>query len=440
MIDAPRRLGPGLLELHASVLRGQCTHVDRVRWCLDAIDAREAEVRAWVLIDRDGALESARRLDLAIASGRDLGPIAGAVLGVKDIIDVSDMPTRAGAFPPDFPASPIDAPLVRSLRDAGSIILGKTVTTAHAFLDPPPTANPHDLTRTPGGSSSGSAAAVAAGFCEAALGTQTGGSLVRPASFCGVAALKPGFGVLPTNGIRELARSLDHPGFLARGVEDLDALFRAATSRAFDPPLDASTPRLARLRGFLDDTASPEMRSALDLSSALLGSAGSQVRNACVDEPSFTRIHDDYVNIIATEAAQAHRGPFQSDTACQYYPARIRALIEQGFRISAPDYLESLGPTRDRHLQAFLPLFDEADLLLLPSAPGEAPDPSTTGDPYFNSPVSYLGLPVIGLPMPVSPGALPLGVQLVGRPGSDVVGSLFRHALWVERVLGRRPT
>ena len=206
---------------------GETTCLDVLQSCLDRIDEKERAVRAWVLVDRDGATLQAQALDAELQAGRDRGPLHGIPIGVKDIIDVKGLPTGCGDPRGSGHVAAEDATIVTRLRDAGAVILGKTVTTAWAWIDPPVTRNPWKLDRTPGGSSSGSAAAVACGMCLGAIGTQTGGSIIRPAAFCGVAGMKPTFGHVSTTGIFPFAPSLDHPGPIARSVDDLMVLYRA---------------------------------------------------------------------------------------------------------------------------------------------------------------------------------------------------------------------
>ena len=204
---------------------GETTCIKVVQSCLDRIDEREHEVHAWVLVDRTGALSQANLLDAELRSGRDRGPLHGIPIGVKDIIAVEGMPTCCGMTGWEWNTPLVDAAVVSRLRAAGAIILGKTVSTAFAWIDPPETRNPWNLERSPGGSSSGSAAAVACGMCLAALGTQTGGSITRPAAFCGVAGMKPTYSYIDSEGIFPLSPTLDHPGFIARSVGDLKLMF-----------------------------------------------------------------------------------------------------------------------------------------------------------------------------------------------------------------------
>lgn len=415
----------------------------RLEECLGRIDAYEDKVGAWAYLDRERAYDEALKMD---AMTRDLDlPLRGVIVGVKDIIDVGGMPTRCGMEAwseggrrvPEGPASQdSESPVVRRLREAGALVLGKTVTTAHAYLDPARTRNPHDYSRSPGGSSSGSAAAVSAGMCDLALGTQTGGSLLRPASYCGVYVIKPGFGVLETQGIRELARSLDHPGMMARSLPLLKHAFHvvanAAERRArWEGPLRVGVFE----SGLLQHVELGMFRRfgwAVETLEAELG----RDSMARVREPEgFAEIPEYFQTILSVEAAQVHDvggAEGQGDL-----PPRIRELCERGRQTSEASYVRAIE--RQKSLQAGArALFEECDVLLFPSATGVAPDPSTTGNPILNSIWSFLGLPVIGLPLPVSSSELPLGLQIIGKPGSDLDGSLFDTAQQIDVLLRKR--
>lgn len=415
---------------------GRLSCRERVERCLSRIDEHEARVRAWVHVDREGALDQADRLDsVPVGHWPDPRLAYGAVLGVKDIVDVAGLPTSAGVEPRSTRPALRDAPLVARLREAGAIILGKTVTTAHAWIDPPITRNPWDSNRTPGGSSSGSAAAVALGMCEAAIGTQTGGSLIRPASFCGVYALKPSYGALPTDGIRELARTLDHAGFLGRSVLDLAILFGTARDDR-ELPAYPIAPRIGRVRGPYEERASEAMNSALDLAHKSWIGAGASVTDLDLTS-QIEGIREHHYTIMSAEAAHRHGGTTVSVPE-SIYPPRIRELIHDGMSVSATEYLAAVE-RRTIAISHYDMRFDRFDVLVLPSATDEAPDASTTGDPAFNSPWSYLGFPVLNLPIAGPPESLPLGAQLVGKPGSDVARSLFRFGMWCEAILRGDP-
>ncbi len=322
------------------------------------------------------------------------------------------------------------------------MILGKTVTTQFAWIDPPPTRNPWNLERTPGGSSSGSAAAVALGMCLGALGSQTGGSITRPASFCGVCGFKPSFGALSTEGIVPFAPSLDHPGPIAPTVRDLALLYQALKPN--DPAgwkvpvlTDLTRPgRMGRLRGFFDTRAEPVMRQAVDDAVDAFTAAGAVVAEVPMPD-DFDVVHHHHRVIMAGEAAAGHERRFAEHR--DDYAPRIAELVAEGLSLPAAEYIRCR-----RHLEQArwswqtIQYQDEAYReirnLITPAAIGPAPDTSTTGDPIFNSPWSYTGRPTISLPIGLSPDGLPLALQLVGCHGED---RLFRAALWCEAVIRR---
>src|SRR5690242_18946301 len=255
-----------VLTIHAAaadIRAGRLSPVDLLESCLGRIDRLEERVRAWVLVDRDGARAEARRLADELKRGQYRGPLHGIPIGIKDIFDVFDWPTAAGSRLWANSVARQDATVVRKLREAGAVFVGKTVTTQYASFDPPPTRNPWDLTRTPGGSSSGSAAAVATRMCLGALGSQTGGSITRPASYCGVAGCKPSYGYVSCHGVVPLAHSMDHPGPIARCVRDLAILLQTIFDETClsAPDLLAALggeiepPQLCRVRGLFEDRA-----------------------------------------------------------------------------------------------------------------------------------------------------------------------------------------
>jgi Asp-tRNA(Asn)/Glu-tRNA(Gln) amidotransferase A subunit family amidase len=434
IFPAPREtiagVGPALRE-------GRLTCGQLLEGCLARIDQREPEVRAWVLLDRDGARAQAAERDAERASGRWRGPLHGIPVGIKDIIDVAGQPTAAGSrLWVDHATA--DAEVVARLRAAGAVILGKTVTTAYAAFDPPVTANPWANDRTPGGSSSGSAAAVACRMCLGAIGSQTGGSITRPASFCGVAGLKPTHGCVSLHGIRPLAPSLDHVGPIARTVADLELLWKAMAGpdpggNSFEPGADPlPPPRLGRLHGIFDELADAAMRAALGQTVAVLEAAG-----ATLTEPPLPSLFGDVLRrhrvIMAAEAAALHEHRLAEHP--DDYPPKIRGLIEQGTTTTAPEYLRCREHQR-RLGREILSCFDGVDALIVPATLGPAPERSTTGDPAFNSPWSYTGLPVVSLPIGLAPDGLPLAIQLVGRPFTEA--RLFATARWCEESVSPR--
>lgn len=415
---------------------GRISCLELVERCLARIDQWEGEIRAWVLIDRDGARGRARELDDDLQAGRWHGPLHGIPVGIKDIIDVAGWPTRAASAWLAQGIAERDAPVVEALRAGGAVILGKTVTTQFAAFDPPPTRNPWNASHTPGGSSSGSAAAVATGMCLGALGSQTGGSITRPAAYCGVAGFKPTYGRLSVEGILPLAPSLDHPGPIARCVGDLELLFDALAGAKVEgrsSKLESKEmPRLGRVRGMFDERAERAALEVLERGLGWLRDAGAYIGDIALPA-GFDEVLPNHRVVMAAEAAACHESWFASH-ADDYQP-RIRSLVEEGLAIRATDYLRCRR--HQTRLQQEMPaVFNGLDALVCLAAPGPAPDPSTTGDPAFNSPWSYTGLPTVSFPIGLAPDGLPLGLQIIGPAHGE--GELFRVAAWCEEVIRER--
>jgi aspartyl-tRNA(Asn)/glutamyl-tRNA(Gln) amidotransferase subunit A len=417
---------------------GQTTCALVLEKCLDRIEEWEPRLKAWVRVDRVGAMEQARALDEERAGGKYRGPLHGIPIGIKDIIDVKGLPTAAGYEPWRDHIAACDAKLVAQLREAGAVILGKTGTTQFAWIDPPPTRNPWNLERTPGGSSSGSAAAVAVGMCLGAIGSQTGGSIIRPASFCGVCGLKPAYSEVSDEGVFPFAPSLDHPGPIARTIGDLRLLFDAihVPKLGTNEGDRARPPRLGRLRGFFDHRAEPVMTRALDTAVASFTAAGAEVFDLPEDFLDFEAIVRDHRTIMCSECAAGHRERYAAKR--ESYAPRISALIEEGLATSAPDYViarDRQGPLQV-HLAVLMSYPFSCDALVMPATIGPAPETTTTGDPAFNSPWSYLGQPAVSLPMGLAPDGMPLALQLVYH-GLGETRTLLETAAWCEDVLRR---
>lgn len=430
----PHSALPRTITAAAPLLRrGELTPVDLVEACFARIDRHEPKVHAWAYLDRDRALADAKRLTDELQRGEDRGPLHGIPVGIKDIIDVYDMPTGCGSKLWANSYARKDATCVARLRQAGAIILGKTVTTPFAFLDPPPTRNPWNLDRTPGGSSSGSAAAVACGMCFAALGTQTGGSVTRPASFCGVYSIKPTHGRINTDGVLPFAPTLDTVGVMANSVPDLAHVYQAVAgpssviedcAREIESPADLGTQRqigIKRLRGIFDTLAEPVMKAALD--QLCLGSS-------IVPPPGFSEVHARHRVIMVVEGASVHESRFRRHP--DDYPPMIAALIEEGMRIPAVEYRRALEFRQS--FQNDMPASRDLTILATPAAPGPAPDPSTTGNAVCNAPWTFLGMPTVSLPFAWTPDGLPLAIQLTGWWNGE--SKLLGEAAALESRLG----
>jgi Asp-tRNA(Asn)/Glu-tRNA(Gln) amidotransferase A subunit family amidase len=428
---------PGAAEAARSVRLGQLSPLDLVEESLRSIDALDGVLQAWVHVDRAGTLLVARERYEGARHGTAVGKLIGIPVGIKDIIDVDGMPTRAGASDFAHRLPERAAPVIERLRYEGAIILGKTATTQFAYLDPSPTRNPWNPEHTPGGSSSGSAAAVASGMIPLALGTQTVGSVLRPAAYCGIAGLKPTHGLVSTAGILPLAPSLDHVGVFARSVADAALALSviadpdgAAAAITTATPDSLPSPSIGALRGFGDERVSDEVKRHIESIAERLAAAGAAIH----DIPSPFSIAD--VQAISTpilryEAAQYHR-PLYAEHGDEYAP-QIRGLIEAGLQMPESAYIDAKARQSEFRV-ALSSLLEGLDALLLPVAPSTAPKGlGSTGDASFCAPASTAGLPSIALPTALGEGGLPLAVQLVGRAFEEP--ALLGVAAWVEAQL-----
>ncbi|WP_440465657.1 amidase [Pseudomonas sp. YH-1] len=422
----------GLVQAAEAIATRELSSVELATDCLAVVAAKESKVGAWVHIDPDQVLREARRLDNELVRG----PLHGVPVAIKDIIDTCDMPTCSGSSIYAGRRPAMDAASVALLKRAGALMMGKTVTTEFAYFKAGKTRNPHHLDHTPGGSSSGSAAAVASLMVPAALGSQTAGSLIRPASYCGVVGYKPTYGDFPTMGVKGLSHSLDTLGVLTRSVEDArllrsvltaDTVFPFSSSERWIPSIG-----LCRTPDWLQ--ASPETRHALEQLLLSLGACGARVGDAQLP-PSFALFADMQRKVMAYETARS-LAP-EHDGYRDQLSEPLLALIEYGQSLSTEEYSEARS-SAEQGMAATSSVFDEWDVLLAPSAPGTAPLASEgTGDPLFSRLWMLLGVPTISLPALTGQNGLPIGIQLVGsRFGDD---RLLRAAQWVERVLLDRP-
>ncbi len=425
---------PSCLSASADLRARRVSSVSLVQHCLAQIDRYESRIHAWVRVDREGVLRQAEQCDLELRQGHDRGPLHGLPLGIKDIIDVAGMPTEAGSPLRRGQIATQDAPLVAKLRSAGAIILGKTVTTEFAGFDPPPTHNPWNLDRTPGGSSSGSAAAVALGMCLAAIGTQTGGSIIRPASFCGIVGFKPAQGAVSLSGIVPISVELDHPGPMTRSLADAHALYRVigeANAPGVGSTLIPAAPRrLGRLVGAWIEAASSDVRGTLNTAVSRLAATGVEVVD--VELPaSFADMHRCHRQIMAHDYYVGHRESWSLHRD-QYGP-KVGSMIDEGSRISDTEYAAALAHQRAfrRELAEHWPT---CDALVMSSTVTVAPGLDSTGDPRFNSPWSYTGYPCVTLPCGLGEAGLPVGLQLIALP--EHTERLFNVSAWCEQALG----
>ena len=393
--------------------------------CLERIAQRDREVHAWAFVDPERALAEARARDRETPRSA----LHGVPVGIKDVIDTADMPTEYN--------SPIyrghqpkwDAACVALLRRAGCVILGKTATTEFANNHPAPTRNPHNLAHTPGGSSSGSAAAVADRMVPLALGTQTGGSVIRPGAYCGVAACKPSFGSINRAGLKFVSESLDTIGVFARKVDELGPLLHVLTGRPLSETPSAK-PRVGLCRTPRWSEADGETQANLEGAAQALAKAGAQVRDFDLPKGSAA-LFDRHSAVMGYESARALAWEYTQ------YPEQIssnlRPRLEAGWRVTRQDYDEVRGIARSCRRQLAEQL-REFDFLLTPSAASAAPASlASTGSPVFNRAWTLFGVPCVTLPFGAAANALPLGVQLVGAFDQDM--ALLEWAKWAARQL-----
>ncbi|MCG6968045.1 MAG: amidase [Chromatiaceae bacterium] len=423
---------------------GALSAVELTISCLRRIAAREETVQAWTCLDEQLALTQAQQLDAYRQTGRPLGPLHGLPVGIKDIIDTQDLPTENGNALDAGRQPEQDAAIVTRLRTAGAVILGKTVTTECAFLAPAKTRNPHNPGHTPGGSSSGSAAAVASGMVPFAVGTQTGGSVIRPASYCGVVGFKPTFGLVPRNGVLRTSRRLDTVGTFGRTIEDAALL---ADALAGCDPGDPDTRPMAPPRLLETALSEPPVTPQLAF---VRTPAWADIDPDCAE--GFAELVEalgdacDEVGLpdVFAEGATAHRRIMMADIAHnlrRYYDrgserlaAQTRSAIEEGRSIAAVDYLAA-NDWREPLYAGLQEIFERFDAIVTPAAPGEAPlGLGSTGSAAFNVLWSLTGVPAVTLPLLTGANGMPVGVQLVGPRNDD--GRLLRTARWLVRSLG----
>ncbi len=426
-------------ELIPKLRAGEVSSEDLVRDCLAQIKTTDGAVHAWAHLDETQAMDQARALDKLRRDGRPLGGLHGIPVGIKDIIDTADMPTEYGSSIHAGHQPESDATVVAKLREAGAVIMGKTVTTEFAFMSPGKTANPHNPAHTPGGSSSGSAAAVSAGHVPLAVGSQTAGSVIRPASFCGIFGLKPSQGMISRNGVLRTSESLDQIGVFGRSLEDValltdaltghDAADKASYARA-KPDLSAGCraeapvePNFVWFELPFADRLADDARAGFDELHEVLGD---RLETLALPESLGNII--DHHRVIQQYEMRRHLAREFEDSPDQLSPF-LHDILRQAGDHSDEHYAHSLA-AMDSAKAFFAEVFNDYDAILTPSAAGEAPvGLAATGDPVFCTMWTFCGLPCLTLPLLNGEQGLPIGVQLVA--GLEEDDRLCRSAQWL---------
>jgi Asp-tRNA(Asn)/Glu-tRNA(Gln) amidotransferase A subunit family amidase len=442
MLDAAELVGLTAIEAAERIAGGEMSADTYVGACLDRIAAIDGQVHAFVHLDPVAALAQAKALDERRRNGKALGPLHGVPVAIKDIFDTADYKTECGSPLLWGRQARRDAAAVERLRAAGAVIIGKTVSTEFAYFHPGATRNPHDPQRTPGGSSSGSAAAVAAGMVPLAIGSQTNGSVIRPGAFCGVYAVKPSHGLISRARALMLSRALDHVGVFARTLADAALILevlagydaddpdtRAVAAPAFldtlaEPP--PMPPQIAFVRTPMWDKAEPATRSAFEAMVKRLGESAT-----AVDLPdAYAAAWDDHRCVMATD--MAHNLGAVVERGGEASSKQLRDFLAEGRTTPAVRYLAALDNAR-RYTAGIEEIFKQYDAILTPAAPGVAPKGEATGNPVFCSLWTLTGLPALSLPLLTGEGGMPLGVQLIGQAGDEA--RLMRTAHWLVEKL-----
>lgn len=430
-------------EALVAIASGRLSSVELVKSCLAQIKATDGTIKAWVFLDGDVALAQAAECDRIRKAGFATGPLHGIPVGLKDIIDTAKMPTQRGT--PIFAGRQTEhvARLVERLREAGAIIMGKTVTTELAFVHANETRNPHNTDHSPGGSSSGSAAAVAAHHVPLAVGTQTNGSVIRPASFCGTFGFKPTRGVISRSGLLQTSVSLDQVGCFGRSLADVALLTDAIGCYDQHDPVSFARPRPNMLGGAqaeapvtpelawfdlpFNDRLSNDARDGIDAVLEILG-------------PQVTRMEPaDTLSNLVTVQARIHEyeiAQHQADVFDKHWDQiseTLKPVINRARQITKTEYEDALAVKASAEA-FFANFFIDYDAIIAPSAAGEAPKfGDGTGDPIFCTLWTLAGLPCVSLPLLVGENGLPIGVQLIGPAEKD--DRLLRTARWVQKHL-----
>lgn len=416
-----------LTEASDAIKLGELSPVELAMSLLDRVEEVEPKIHAWVTLDPEAVLYAAEKA----AKTEPRGRLHGIPVGIKDIYNTAGVRTTMGSpiymdYVPDK-----DAEIVKTLKEAGAVIMGKTETTEFAVHDPAPTTNPWNTGHTPGGSSSGSAAAVASGMCPVAFGTQTGGSVIRPASYCGIVGVKPTYDLLSKEGVYPLSWSLDHVGYMTRTVMDAHHMLGALTGEAREWAPAMKPPRIGVLKGYYMENAQEQVWNGYEKAAEKLWGEGADMIDATLPE-SFKHVHDVHRVIMAVEAATVHEDQFREKK--DQYGEYIQGMISSGLLVPATAYLRAQR-LRSMIIKDLIHLISGYDCVVCPSTVDPAPEGlEWTGSPAFNAPWSLTGLPSVTVPCGLSKERLPLGLQLVSTPYDE--WSLLGVAGWCEESLG----
>ena len=441
----PQHFNLTAVEAAKQIKSRDLSPVELVESLLSQYDSLEPSLNAWVYLDREALLADAQQKQEELEKGVNVGPLHGVPIGLKDIYYTAGIPTTACSkvyegFVPEY-----DATTVTLLKNAGAIMMGKTVTTEFACMDPSPTKNPWNPAHTPGGSSSGSAVAVATRMCPAALGSQTVGSVLRPASYNGVVGFKPTFGRVSRYGVIPVSWSLDHVGWMARSVEDTALLMQVMAVADPNEPITVglpaddfmaglashSAPRIGLIRRFFYDNSDEETRKHTDGIVDQLSRAGATIEEIPLPDSIDTAMEDQRT-IMAVEGAAFHQPMYERQS--QDYQPKLREMLRQGLATDGQTYSRALE-RRQQFTAEMQALAGKADVLLTPSTPTPAlPDITNTGNTMFQGPWTSCGLPVITIPSGLAASGLPFGIQLASAPFSEP--KLLAAARWCENVLG----
>jgi Asp-tRNA(Asn)/Glu-tRNA(Gln) amidotransferase A subunit family amidase len=419
-----------------------------VEACLARISEIDAQVQAWAFLDPDYALKQARAADALRLEGKRIGPLHGVPIGIKDIFDTADMPTECGSVLYAGRTPSRDATVVSMLRAAGAVIMGKTVTTEFAYFSPGKTRNPHNPEHTPGGSSSGSAAAVATSMVPLAVGSQTNGSTIRPAAYCGVVGFKPTHGLISRHRVFALSRTLDHVGLFARSIDDIALLAEQLAGYDENDPDTRPRARIPFVDVAAEETPLPPMFAFIKTPLWERADEDTKEGFAEIIEHLGSQVEEIELFPSASEAWQWHQNIMSAEMALNLewewkhgrdrLSEQLRTLIERGHEVRAVEYQRALARIHPIH-ESFVELFEQRyDAILTPAAPSAAPKGlSATGDPSFCTLWTLCGMPAISLPLLQSINGLPIGVQLVGPRLGDA--RLLRTARWLAAKMAATP-